>query len=92
MFNVKKIIKKISVCCVMAALVTGMPAGCGKKNENSKKTEIIIFAAKSLNGVMDELCKEYNKEHPDINFHTNYDRGCKVQYILFGRCRADGRA
>ena len=52
MFNVKKIIKKISVCCVMAALVTGMPAGCGKKNENSKKTEIIIFAAKSLNGVM----------------------------------------
>ena len=73
MFNVKKIIKKISVCCVMAALVTGMPAGCGKKNENSKKTEIIIFAAKSLNGVMDELCKEYNKEHPDINFHTNYD-------------------
>ena len=35
MFNVKKIIKKISVCCVMAALVTGMLAGCGKKNENT---------------------------------------------------------
>ena len=73
MFNVKKIIKKISVCCVMAALITGMFSGCGKKNENSKKTDITIFAAKSLNNVMDELCKEYNKEHPDINFHTNYD-------------------
>ncbi len=73
MFDVKKIIKKISVCCVIAALVTVMPAGCGKKNENSKKTDITIFAAKSLNSVMDELCKEYNKEHPDINFHTNYD-------------------
>lgn len=73
MFNVKKIIKKISVCCVMAALITGMLSGCGKKNENSKKTDITIFAAKSLNNVMDELCKEYNKEHPDINFHTNYD-------------------
>lgn len=73
MFKGKKILKKVSVCCVMAALVTGMLAGCGKKNEDSKKTDITIFAAKSLNGVMDELCKEYNKEHPDIDFHTNYD-------------------
>ena len=73
MFDVKEISKKISVCCVIAALVTVMLAGCGKKNENSKKTDITIFAAKSLNSVMDELCKEYNKEHPDINFHTNYD-------------------
>lgn len=45
----------------MAALVTGMPAGCGKKNENSKKTEIIIFAAKSLNGVMDDYAKNTTK-------------------------------
>ena len=73
MFDVKEISKKISVCCVIAALVTVMLAGCGKKNESRKKTDITIFAAKSLNSVMDELCKEYNKEHPDINFHTNYD-------------------
>ena len=73
MFDVKEISKKISVCCVIATLVTVMLAGCGKKNESRKKTDITIFAAKSLNSVMDELCKEYNKEHPDINFHTNYD-------------------
>ena len=35
MFDVKEISKKISVCCVIAALVTVMPAGCGKKNENT---------------------------------------------------------
>lgn len=73
MFKGKKTIKKIGVCCVMAALVTGVFAGCGKKKEDSKKTDITVFAAKSLNGVMDELCKEYNKEHPDVNFQTNYD-------------------
>ncbi len=73
MFRGKKTIKKIGVCCVMAVLVTGMFAGCGKKKEDSKKTNITVFAAKSLNGVMDELCKEYNKEHPDVNFQTNYD-------------------
>lgn len=73
MFRGKKTIKKIGVCCVMAVLVTGMFAGCGKKKEDSKKMNITVFAAKSLNGVMDELCKEYNKEHPDVNFQTNYD-------------------
>ena len=73
MFRGKKIVKKIGVCCVMAVLVTGMFAGCGKKKEDNKKTNITVFAAKSLNGVMDELCKEYNKEHPDVNFQTNYD-------------------
>ena len=73
MFRGKKTIKKIGVCCVMAVLVTGLFAGCGKKKEDSKKTNITVFAAKSLNGVMDELCKEYNKEHPDVNFQTNYD-------------------
>lgn len=61
MFNVKKIIKKISVCCVMAALITGMLSGCGKKNENSKKTDITIFAAKSLNNVMDDFVKNTTK-------------------------------
>ena len=39
MFDVKEISKKISVCCVIAALVTVMPAGCGKKNE----TQIYIL-------------------------------------------------
>ena len=47
MFNVKKIIKKISVCCVMAALITGMLSGCGKKNENSKNRYNHICCKKS---------------------------------------------
>ena len=38
-----------------------------------KKTEVTVFAAKSLNGVMDELCEKYNSEHPNVTFQTNYD-------------------
>ena len=32
-----------------------------------------IFAAKSLNSVMDEICAAYTKEHPNVNFQNNYD-------------------
>ena len=39
----------------------------GKENRSCR------FAAKSLNGVMDELCEKYNSEHPNVTFQTNYD-------------------
>lgn len=73
MFKGKKIIKKAGMCCVIAALMTEILAGCGNGKSEGRKTDITIFAAKSLNSVMDELCSEYNKKHPDINFHTSYD-------------------
>ena len=41
--------------------------------EQFEDTTITIFAAKSLNGVMDELCEKYNSEHPNVTFQTNYD-------------------
>ena len=41
--------------------------------KQEKKTEVTVFAAKSLNGVMDELCEKYNSEHPNVTFQTNYD-------------------
>lgn len=35
--------------------------------------DLSIFAAKSLNGVMDEICAAYTKAHPNVNFRNNYD-------------------
>ena len=35
--------------------------------------DLSIFAAKSLNSVMDEICAAYTKEHPNVNFQNNYD-------------------
>ena len=38
-------------------LIAGLFAGCGKKNTADADVDLSIFAAKSLNGVMDEnLC------------------------------------
>ena len=52
-------------------LIAGLFAGCGKKN--TADVDLSIFAAKSLNGVMDEICAAYTKAHPNVNFQNNYD-------------------
>ena len=64
--------KTIAVTFAIVSLATAgvLLAGCGSKE---KKTEVTVFAAKSLNGVMDELCEKYNREHPNVTFQTNYD-------------------
>ena len=64
--------KTIAVTFAIVSLATAgvLLAGCGSKE---KKIEVTVFAAKSLNGVMDELCEKYNSEHPNVTFQTNYD-------------------
>ena len=63
-------------------LTAGLFAGCGKKDTAESGNEIVtssaqtengnvdvdlsIFAAKSLNSVMDEICAAYTKEHPNV--------------------------
>ena len=54
-------------------LIAGLFAGCGKKDTADADVDLSVFAAKSLNGVMDEICAVYTKEHPNVNFQNNYD-------------------
>ena len=54
-------------------LIAGLLAGCGKKDTADADVDLSIFAAKSLNGVMDEICAAYTKAHPNVNFQNNYD-------------------
>ena len=64
--------KSIAVSFVIVSVATAgvLLTGCKSRE---KKTEITVFAAKSLNSVMDELCEKYNSEHPNVTFQTNYD-------------------
>lgn len=54
-------------------LIAGLLAGCGKKDTADADVDLSIFAAKSLNGVMDEICAAYTRAHPNVNFQNNYD-------------------
>ena len=54
-------------------LTAGLFAGCGKKDtaeSGNVDVDLSIFAAKSLNSVMDEICAAYTKEHPNVNCHS----------------------
>lgn len=73
--------KKRILAAVLAAVMVFSLAGCaGNKNESKdskkesgKKTEIQVFIAASLNTVMAELAKEYQKDHPDVKITYNAD-------------------
>lgn len=74
--------KKRILAAVLAAVMVFSLAGCaGNKNESKdskkesgKKTEIQVFIAASLNTVMTELAKKYQKDHPDVKITYNADR------------------
>ena len=72
--------KKIMAILLGTTMICGL-AACGGGNANpedttgdsSGKTSITIFAAKSLNGVVDELIASYKKDNPDVEIVPSYD-------------------
>ena len=66
--------KKLLAAMFIAACVLGM-AGCGNRasDKNSEEATVTIFAAKSLNSVVDELITMYHKDKPGVKIVTSYD-------------------
>ena len=64
----KKIIGRLVIISISMIILSG----CAGKKESENIT-VTVFAAKSLNGVMDEIVKVYNEENTEIDFITNYD-------------------
>ena len=63
-----------SVLCIAMGVI--LLAGCGNSNTGNAKAEettVTLFAAKSLNSVMDELITEYNKKNPKVKIVGSYD-------------------
>lgn len=62
--------KKILTGLLLMALLVSA-AGCGKKEDGPVK--LTVFAAKSLNTVMEELIKEFTKDHENVEIAGSYD-------------------
>ncbi len=78
----KKPARRIARGLVTASLLVGMCAGSLVGCGGSKEAKITVFAAKSLNGVMDELIELYQKDNANIEILTNYDSsGTLMQQI-----------
>lgn len=80
--------KKKIVCVMMSVfMAAALTAGCGDSGQkaqtasgaadagaaNEGKTTVTLFAAKSLNTVMEELIAEYNKTQPNVVIVGSYD-------------------
>lgn len=69
--------KRIGAAMVILILGLGM-AGCKDSSSETAsghldKTTVTVFAAKSLNGVVDELIGLYHEMQPNVEIVTNYD-------------------
>ena len=68
--------KRVLAIVLASVMVMGM-AGCGSssdhKQEDTTVTNVTIFAAKSLNGVVDELISMYQEEQLDVEISASYD-------------------
>lgn len=65
----------IAFCMVLVLAVTGC-SGCSKadkEDQQSREVTLTVFAAKSLNRVMEELVKEFKKNHKNVTVVGNYD-------------------
>ena len=59
---------------MVTALAVSLLAGCGSKASDKKEeVTITVFAAKSLNQVMEELIAEFQKTHENVNVQGSYD-------------------
>ena len=85
--KLRKLGMKLAAVSLVLAMAAGLVA-CGAKNEAEPETveneetkreeeaepvEIQVFIAASLNTVMTELAKEYQKDHPDVKITYNAD-------------------
>lgn len=68
--------KRVLAVVLASVMVLGM-AGCGSssdhKQDDTTVTNVTIFAAKSLNGVVDELISMYQEEQLDVEIIASYD-------------------
>ncbi len=71
----KKIVLVLAGMSLLICLA-GCGGGISSNNDNetsSEKTKVTLFAAKSLNGVVDELIASYQTDNPDVEIVPSYD-------------------
>ncbi len=70
-----RIIRRKSVFVMITFLIAAVLSACGGGTtaQDNADIKVIVFAAKSLNGVLDELIAAYKKENPDVEIIPNYD-------------------
>lgn len=67
---------KKSISAVLLLVSVAVLAGCGGDTQESAgqgKTKLTIFAAASMTETMNQIAKDYQKDHPDVEITYNFD-------------------
>ena len=73
----KKNMKKLFAFLLVLILAFSM-AACGKKEDQSKETELTVFAAASLTESLTVIGDKYMAAHPDVKILFNFDSSGKL--------------
>ncbi len=73
----KKNMKRFFAFLLVLVLAFSM-AACGKKEDQSKETELTVFAAASLTESLTAICDKYMTAHPDVKILFNFDSSGKL--------------
>lgn len=65
--------KKLIVSTIVMCLLLSLAACSGKENESSAKSEIVVFAAASMNETLNQIKSDYEALHPNVNIIYNFD-------------------
>ncbi|MCL2409012.1 MAG: molybdate ABC transporter substrate-binding protein [Oscillospiraceae bacterium] len=80
--------KKLAFLLAVLALVTPLILpGCGQASDD--ETEIIVFAAASMAGVLTEIAGIYQDENPDVNLIFNFDSSGTLRTQIQEGAQAD---
>ena len=62
--------KKLLCVSLMLCLCLG---GCAPAPQASEQTEVVVFAAASLESALTQIAKTYQEQHPDVKFTFTFD-------------------
>lgn len=75
--------KKHAGIILTTILAVSIFAGCGSKASDKKEeVTITVFAAKSLNRVMEELIAEFQKTHENVSVQGSYDSSGTLMFQI----------
>ena len=77
----------LSICFILSIMITGCSNENAKNasNNNSEKTEIIVFAAASMTETLNQIKPMYESKNPNVKITYNFDSsGTLLKQILAG--------
>lgn len=80
--------KKLLTLTLALAMTVSL-ASCGKKETKEEPTELVVFAAASMQDTLEEIAELYKKQEPNVNITYNFDSSGTLKTQIEGGADCD---